>query len=84
VVSQPCGHLRHGVHPRGAVVLPHDKAGYRRETKHSDGSNDSAAPHGPSIQHEQGERVLAMIASTLASTAGRSMLARWLELEAGG
>ena len=53
MVGQPCGHLRHRVRPRGALVMPHDKAGQHRETKHSNDSNDGAAPHGPSIRHEQ-------------------------------
>ena len=60
-MSQPCGHLRHGVHPRGAVALPHDKAGNHSETKHGAGSNDSAASHGPSIQHEQRRGTISVI-----------------------
>ena len=55
MVSQPRGHLRPGVHPRGAVIVPQDNAAKRRETKQSDGSKDGAAPHGPSVQHEQEE-----------------------------
>ena len=61
MVSQPCGHLRHSVHPRGALVMPHDKPGNHRETKQSDGSNDSAAPHGPSIRHEQRRGTISVI-----------------------